>query len=124
MCLVYYCNKYEIIVYIRILYNILAIYSFVYIFYIFKLFRTERRGLCLCLHRMTLRSLPDMFDNRELYLDIIIDHRVSAIPKRYSPQSLDFDGLFTVGRAGLEFTHSWRDHMVLLFIAIPHLYIR
>ena len=34
--------------------------------------------------------------------------------KRFSYITV-FDGLFTVGRACLEFTHSWRDHRILLF---------
>jgi hypothetical protein len=57
-----------------------------------------------------------MFDNRdiELYLDIIPDHSVSAMPKRYI-YIIVFDGLFTDGRACLEFTHSWRDYRILLF---------
>jgi hypothetical protein len=52
-------------------------------------------------------------DNRELYLDIVFDNKVSVMPKRYILQSLM--GFLTVGRACLEFTHSWRDHRILLF---------
>ena len=58
-----------------------------------------------------------MFDNREPYLEIILDHKVSAMPKWYIPvyYIIVFDGLFAVGIACLEFTHSWRDHRILLF---------
>jgi hypothetical protein len=110
---VYYCDKYEIIVYTQYAYYtifIYTVYSLLYQINIFKLYRTQRKSLCLWL-------LYHTFDYRELYLDIILDHRVSAMSKRVKRFSYItvFDGLFTVGRACLEFTHSWRDHRIWLF---------
>jgi hypothetical protein len=106
MCLVYYCNKYEIIVCkgLRILYN--TIFCLVYIIY-FKYSNCSARKVGVFAFSC-IGWLYHMFDNRELYLDIILDHRHSIWRAFRSRESM-----FIV--YCLEFTHSRRDHKIFLF---------
>ena len=117
---VYYCDKYEIIVYTQYAYYTIlhTVYS---LFWIIKYSNCTARNERVFVFDFTTRLIT----GRELYLDTIVDHRVSAMPKRSTYITVFvFGGLFTVGRACLEFTHSWRVTGSCCFIAIPRLYTR
>jgi hypothetical protein len=112
MCLVHITViNYKIIVYMQ--------YSYYTILYrVYSLFCIIKYSNCTPQNERVFDFTTRLITGRvcrELYLDTILDYRVLAMPKRFTYITV-FDGLFTVGRACLEFTHSWRvGHRILLF---------